>query len=88
MDDLPADSHIGVGIGYTTGALSLHANYGEFSGAGAQVDVEGFGLAAAYDLGGGAVVHLGYGDGDTTNLAGTVNTGSFKTLSLGLGLSF
>ena len=88
MDNLPADSHVGIGIGYTTGAFSVHANYGEFSGDTGFADVDGFGIAAAYDLGGGAVVHFGYGDGDNVNAAGTVVTGSTKTASFGLALSF
>ncbi|TDT73050.1 outer membrane protein OmpU [Litoreibacter halocynthiae] len=76
------DSNIGVGLGYTTGALSMHANYGEvkFNGGG---KAKGFGLAAAYDLGGGAVVHFGYGSGKTSTAAPTG-----KSASLGLGLSF
>ena len=82
MDDSPFDSHIGVGIGYTTGAFSIHANYGEFDGVVAANDQDGFGLAAAYDLGGGAVVHFGYG-------SGSVGAGpDFDTWSFGLGLSF
>lgn len=88
MDNLPVDSHIGVGIGYTTGAFTIHANYGEFSGATGFVDVDGFGVAAAYDLGGGAVVHFGYGHGDTTTAAGTALVDTSDTVSLGLGLSF
>jgi len=88
MSDSVNDKHYSIGLGYTTGALSLHANYGKFTGEGAQVDVDGFGLAAAYDLGGGAVVHFGYGSGDTLNAAGTANVDTVKTMSLGLGLSF
>ena len=82
------DSHVGVGIGYTTGALTLHANYGEFSGDAGAPDVQGYGVSAAYDLGGGAVVHFGYGSGDFTNAAGTAIAGDADTVSLGLGLSF
>lgn len=71
------DNHIGVGLGYTTGAISLHANYGSFGGLNNAADTEGGGLSAAYDLGGGAVVHAGYGKG-----------GGVESASLGLGLSF
>ncbi len=76
------DDNIGVGIGYTTGALSLHANYGEIELDDGS-DVSGFGLAAAYDLGGGAVVHAGYSRDD-------VDGAPFNRsrASLGLGLSF
>jgi outer membrane protein OmpU len=79
--DAMRDSSVGIGLGYTTGALTLHANYGEIDMA-AGGTADGFGLSAAYDLGGGAVVHFGYGDG--TDETG-VDADSF---SLGLGLSF
>ena len=88
MSNLPVDKHVGVGLGYTTGAFSIHANYGKFSGDTGFADVSGYGLAAAYDLGGGAVVHFGYGSGDTLNAAGTAKVDKAKTMSLGLGLSF
>jgi len=71
--DLDGDTHAGIGLGYTTGALSVTANYGEFdSGA------SGWGAAANYDLGGGAVLMVGVGDSD----------GGDATWSAGLGLSF
>ena len=76
-----ADSNMGIGIGYSTGAFSVHANYGEVEFDDG-TDADGFGIAAAYDLGGGAVVHFGYGDGETA--AGVEK----DTFSLGLGLSF
>lgn len=69
------DTHMGIGVTYTSGALSLHANYGEFDNAGD----DGFGLAANYDLGGGAVAMFGYG---SDNGAGDA------FWSAGLGLSF
>ena len=73
---LGPDSSLGIGLGYTTGAFSIHANYGEI-GLDNGLDVDGFGVAAAYDLGGGAVVHFGYRDDDVID-----------SFSLGLGLSF
>ncbi|RLJ51909.1 outer membrane protein OmpU [Litoreibacter meonggei] len=76
------DKHIGVGVGYTTGAISVHANYGKYDGVVAANDQKGFGLAAAYDLGGGAVAHFGYGSGKVG--AGPTQ----KSASIGLGLSF
>lgn len=80
-----ADSdHVGIGVGYTTGALTLHANYGKFD-FGNGNESEGFGLSAAYDLGGGAVVHFGYGDSEVT--VGGVSADA-RTASIGLGLSF
>ena len=78
----PVDNHVGLGLGYTSGAISVHANYGKFSGTTGTPDRSGVGLSAAYDLGGGAVVHAGYGQGKVGN--GPTS----KTASLGLGLSF
>ncbi len=54
---------MGLGIGYTMDALTVQANYGSYDlvGAGSQ---DGWGLVANYDLGGGAVLMAGYGDGD------------------------
>ncbi|MBT0957842.1 porin [Alphaproteobacteria bacterium KMM 3653] len=74
-------SHFGLGFGYATGAVSLHANYGKYDLDG--FEVEGFGLAAAYDLGGGASVNFGYGSSD-----GDAFAESFDTYSLGLVMSF
>ncbi|SHF60325.1 outer membrane protein OmpU [Litoreibacter ascidiaceicola] len=83
MSNLPVDKHYSIGLGYTTGAFSVHANYGKFDGVAAGAEAKGFGLAAAYDLGGGAVVHFGYGSGKSSTAAPTA-----KSMSLGLGLSF
>ena len=82
MSNMVNDKHYSLGMGYTTGAISVHANYGKFTGQGANPDTKGYGLAAAYDLGGGAVVHAGYGYGRTTGAARA------RSASLGLGLSF
>ncbi|MEM9433646.1 MAG: porin [Pseudomonadota bacterium] len=79
-DDAVRDSNLGIGVGYTTGPISVHANYGSVDLVGGG-SIDGFGLAAAYDLGGGAVVHFGYGQDDSV-------PGDFKRASLGLGLSF
>lgn len=81
--DLDSDgTHMGLGLGYTTGALMLHANYGVFE-TNAGVKTDGFGLAANYDLGGGAVVMAGYGSDMDGSVAGNQNS-----YSLGVGLSF
>lgn len=69
-------THVGVGLGYSTGAVSVSANYGQFDYDGAP-DEDGFGLTAAYDLGGGASINAGYGDGEGES-----------SYSLGLILSF
>lgn len=76
-------NHIGLGLGYTTGALSLHANYGQYDVdfAGKQ---SGYGLAVGYDLGGGASVLAAYGHSDN-NYTSAVSSNTF---SAGLALSF
>lgn len=70
------DSHMGVALAYQTGALLVGANYGSYNRV-VGADVDGWGLIANYDLGGGAKVMAGYGDDDTDN-----------TWSVGLGLTF
>jgi len=74
------ETHYALGLTYQVDALMLHANYGSYQDKGgvADADVDGYGLAVNYDLGGGAVVMLGYGDGDNSD----------STWSFGLGLSF
>jgi outer membrane protein OmpU len=70
-------SHMGLGLGYTSGALMVSANYGVFDyDGGGQWD--GYGLVANYDLGGGAVVMAGYAS----------DVGIGYQWSLGLGMSF
>lgn len=78
-DDAGGD-YTGIGLGYTMGDLAMTANYGEYSAGGALsgADVDGFGLAVNYSLGGGATVMAGYGDSST----------GVDQFSLGLGLSF
>ena len=70
------DDHIGIGVGYSFDAFSIHANWGEFDSGNS-----GYGIAAAYDLGGGAGIHLGYGNSET----GGVDSDSW---SLGVAMSF
>lgn len=86
----PVDSHMAIGIGYTMDALTVSANYGVYDTnfCPTCADTEGFGIAANYDLGGGAVVQFGYGSGthqDTIAPGGTV---SASTFSLGIAMSF
>jgi outer membrane protein OmpU len=71
-----AGTHMGVGVGYTSGALMVAANYGVYESV-AGVKADGYGLVANYDLGGGAVFQAGYGNGEGAN-----------TWSAGLALSF
>lgn len=69
--------HMAIALGYSFDAVSLGVNYAEFDGGNS-----GFGLAAAYDLGGGAAIQFGYGN---TDLAGGGSTDSY---SLGVSMSF
>ena len=82
------DTWAGIGVGYTTGALLVAANYGSYDVLGGPT-VDGWGLVANYDLGGGAVVMAGYGTGDVAGgdeIGATY--GSDESWSVGLGLSF
>ncbi|MBU9697748.1 porin [Rhodobacteraceae bacterium HSP-20] len=72
----------GLGLTYTTGALSMHVNYGDVDTGVAATSFDSYGLAVNYDLGGGAVVMAGYGS-DVAAAAG--NQAQY---SIGLGLSF
>ena len=67
--------HMGIGIGYTMDALSLHVNYGEYDNGAASTD--GFGATVNYNLGGGVILASGYGSDDTRD-----------TYSLGLRIDF
>ncbi|MBV7394352.1 porin [Mameliella sediminis] len=89
-------THWGLGLGYTMNALTLSANYGEYSFPGSASD-SGFGLAANYDLGGGLSVQFGYGSSSADvapavfgigggRFAGV--TGDNESYSFGLAMSF
>lgn len=87
------DNWVGLGVAYTTGALTLGANYGVYSAVNAgDDDPAGFGLVANYDLGGGAVAMFGYGDSTGTGVGGNEygngNGHGDSTWSAGLGMSF
>ncbi len=75
-------AHTGLGVTYTTGALSLHANVGHFNPDVGASDST-YGLAVNYDLGGGAVVMAGYGSD-----VDAATAGNQSQYSIGLGLSF
>ncbi len=109
-------THFGVGGAYKAGPVTLGLNYGISTTEGefrripspstgpdvlmSEDESTGFGLAANYDLGGGAVLQLGIGDGTTdmtrpdTSLEmdndGEPDTDStdYNTWSLGLAFSF
>lgn len=89
--------HWALGLGYTMNALTLSANYGEYSFPGSAKD-SGFGLAANYDLGGGLEVQFGYGSSSVDvgpavfglgdgRFAGFV-PGDYDSYSFGLAMSF
>ena len=82
----------GFGIGYTMDALTVTANFGSVDRTGTVNDTDGYGLAVNYDLGGGAVVQLGYGSSDynASNTLGTsgATLADANTTSIGLALSF
>ncbi len=81
-----SDSWWGLGVAYTTGALTVGANYGVFD---TDIgDIAGYGIVANYDLGGGAVAMFGYGHSDCDVACGSWNGGGENTWSAGLGLSF
>jgi outer membrane protein OmpU len=75
-------STLGLGVTYVSGPLSVTANYGEIDNEVA-LDVDSYGVAVNYDLGGGAVVMAGYGS-DVDGVA----AGNQSQYSIGLGLSF
>jgi len=76
--------HLALSLGYSMDALSIGVNWGQYDGSFTvggntyAIDQEGWGLAAAYDLGGGAGLHLGHG---ATN-------GGADSWSLSLAMSF
>ncbi len=75
-------SHTGLGLTYTSGPLAVTMNYGVIDAGAIEGNTDSYGLAANYDLGGGAVVMVGYGS-DVAPLPGNQSQ-----WSAGLGLSF
>ncbi|MDU8943785.1 porin [Ovoidimarina sediminis] len=81
--------HYGIGVAYAVDNWIIEANYGKYDAdvtlgtASTSVEADGFGLAFNYDLGGGAVIMVGYGSGESFG-----STTSVDTWSAGLGLSF
>ena len=73
--------HTAIGLGYSSGPIGVNVNYGVMSASGI-ADLDSWGLAANYDLGGGAVVMFGYGSDMS------LEAGNQDQWSLGLGLSF
>lgn len=75
----PSETHIGVGFGYDFDAVSFYANYGRYDdGIAAR---SGYGVSAAYDLGGGASLLFGYGNSEFGG------GGDSQQVSLGLAIN-
>ncbi len=78
-------THWAIGLGYTQNALSIGVNYGEDDYSNGHEE-HGYGLAVAYDLGGGLAAQFGYGKSESTSIANVkTETDSY---SLGLAMSF
>ncbi len=73
-------THLGVGATYSSGATTVNVNFGQTDTGG--MEDTGFGVAAAYGLGGGATLQFGYGNSDMAD--GSTS----DTWSLGLAMSF
>ena len=85
FDDGDDVTHIGVGGGYEFDAFSIHANYGVWESD--SYDIAGWGIAGAYDLGGGASLHAAYGSSsaDEDDSPASIDLQSY---SFGLAFSF
>lgn len=76
--------HTAVSAGWSSGPISIGANYGlfDYSVAGLP-DAAGWGIAAAYDFGGGLSAHAAYSDSDIDG-----DTFDRSIFSLGMAMSF
>lgn len=80
--------HMAIGVAYAIDNFIVEANYGKYeadvttTGGTVSGEADGFGVAFNYDIGGGAVVMVGYSDGE--DFAGN----DADQWSAGLGLSF
>ncbi|TCP61613.1 outer membrane protein OmpU [Rhodovulum bhavnagarense] len=77
--------HYALSAGYSFDAFSIGANWGQYDVDGIG-DISGYGLAVAYDLGGGASIHAGYGDSEWDAVFGP-DAGQ-ETWSIGVAMSF
>lgn len=93
-EDMKVDNHMAIGVGYTMDALTVSANYGVYDTKEEkkEANFQGFGLAANYDLGGGAVAQFGYGSGKKPNKGAEKrvvgDTASVNTWSMGVAMKF
>ena len=82
--------HVGVGVGYSAGAISASLNYGQYdldNNGVFEGKIDGYGLTVGYDLGGGAAVQFGYGRSDYSDL-GLANVDTVDTVSFGVRMNF
>ncbi|WOI55536.1 porin [Palleronia sp. LCG004] len=77
------DNHYGLALGYDIAGFKVAANYGIFETD--QGDVQGLGLIANYDLGGGANLQGGWARSEYDNIGGFEDTDNF---SLGIRMNF
>ena len=76
VDNGDDTSHMGVGATYTVGSTAVNVNFGTSEEG--DTSETGFGVAAQYDLGGGAKLQFGYGNSEDSD----------DSWSLGLKMSF
>ena len=82
--------HVGVGVGYSAGAISASLNYGQYdldNNGVFEGKIDGYGLTVGYDLGGGAAVQFGYGRSDYSDL-GQPGLDTVDTVSFGVRMNF
>lgn len=87
VDTGNTETHWGVALGYSMNALTVGANWGQYENfLGIEnATVNGWGLVADYDMGGGLEAQFGYGASDIDADGGTSSSDSW---SLGLAMSF
>ncbi|WP_341863378.1 porin [Gymnodinialimonas sp. 57CJ19] len=88
-------THTAIGASYAFDAITVGVNYGQYDwdATAAAHDTSGYGISAAYDLGGGLSAQLGYGSStvDAINTgagAPVAALGTTSTWSLGVAMSF
>lgn len=82
------ETHWGIALGYSMNALTIGANYGQYTNFLGLEDLtgSGWGLVADYDMGGGLEAQFGYGSSRLEVKNGDNRTSD--TFSLGLAMSF
>ncbi|SFQ15593.1 porin [Tranquillimonas alkanivorans] len=78
--------HTGLALGYTAGAITVAANWGQFDFED-DTEASGWGLVANYDLGGGAELQAGYGNSEFDGF-GVADDDDFSTYSFGIAMAF